>query len=212
MRAGSIPLAGLLVVAGLALRPVEAEAQGSVGLSGGMYLPEDSEADRTEVFGLRGGYRPGPNFGLELNLSQVDLGDTIPADDSDNPFPQLFDFDFDAALTNLELSVQWFPGAGSFAVFGGPGLARLDVDLTATVFGQRFSESETADILTAHAGIAYEWRIGRSFYLRPEARVRRYFDDEIEDDGSFDDELEVSYRATDYEANVVLGWRIGGSG
>jgi len=211
MRFGSLELVGVVAVSGLLLHPAAAAAQGSIGLSAGLYMPEESDADRTEVFGLRGGYRVAPNWALELSVSEVDIGDTIPDNDSEIPLPILFDFEFDAALTNVDLSVQWSPGAGGFTVFGGPGLARLDVDVTARIFGQTFTESESADILTAHAGLAYEWQLGRGFYLRPEARVRRYFDDEIEDDGSFDDELDVSYRATDYEANLVLGWRFGGS-
>ena len=36
-----------------------------------------------------------------------------------------------------------------------------------------------------------------------EARVRRYFDDEIDEEDSF----AIAYESTDYEAGVTFGWR-----
>ena len=70
------------------------------------------------------------------------------------------------------------------------------------------SESDSSNIFTAHLGLAYQWQIGDRFFVRPEARVRRYFDDEAS--LSEDDSLAVSYKATDYEASLILGWRFGG--
>jgi hypothetical protein len=200
---------GILWISGLFLAgaTAPAAAQGSFGISGGIYQPEeegDSDLDTTEVFGVRGGYRFRPNLGFEASLSRVDLADAIPQEESSPGF----DFDFEFDVTNLDLSLQWFPGGGNFLVFGGPGFARIDGEVSLTVFGERFSGSDTADVLTAHAGLGYEWQITDRFFIRPEARVRRYFDDE---DSIPDDEeiIFVAYEATDYEASVVFGWRFG---
>lgn len=199
---------GALLIAGLFLGSATAEAQGSIGISGGIYQPEeedDADLDTTEVLGIRGGYRFRPHLGVEGYLSRVDLADTLPLDDE--PIPS-FDFDFEIDVTNLDLSLQWFPGGGNFVVFGGPGISRIDAEVRVIFLGERFSDSDTEDVLTAHAGLGYEWQVTDRFFIRPEARVRRYFDDEEE---NLDDEeiLAVDYEATDYEASVVFGWRFG---
>ena len=207
MRTNSVWMVGVLLVAGLVFSgsSAPAGAKSSFGLSGGFYLPEDNDLDETEVFGIRGGYRFRPDFGVEATLSRVDLADTIPPDD-EPPLPG-FDLDFQVDLYNLDLSLQWFPRGGNFLVFGGPGVARIESEIDVFFFGARFSETDSSNIFTAHAGLAYQWQITDRFFIRPEARVRRYFDDEpslseVED-------FEVSYEATDYEASVVFGWRLG---
>lgn len=208
MRTGSMWTLGALFIAGLFLgsATAPAEAQISLGISGGIYQPDDEgdgNVDTTEVLGIRGGYRFRPNLGFEASVSRLDLADAFSLDDEG---PAGFDFDFDIDLTNLDLSLQWFPGGGSFVVFGGPGVSRIATDVTATIFGQTFSDSDVEEIFTAHAGLGYEWLISDRFFIRPEARVRRFFDDEEElpDD---EDILVVTYDATDYEASLVFGWR-----
>lgn len=197
---------GALLIAGLVFGGASAPvlAQGHFGLSGGIYVPEDDELDNTEFFGIRGGYRLHPNFGFEGSLSRVDLAEIS----DDVPIPD-FDIDLDVDLYALDLSLQWFPGGGQLVIFGGPGVARLDAELRASLFGGLFTDSDTTEVLTAHAGLGYEWRVGDRFFIRPEARVRRYFDDEpsLSDDEAVD--LEIAYEATDYEAAVTFGWRIG---
>jgi hypothetical protein len=197
-----------MLLLGVALAGMAAPvcAQGYLGVAAGVYEPEDEEQDRTEVYGLRGGYRFRPDFGLEASLSRIDLADTLPLDDGPS-IPEL-DVDLQADLTNLDLSLQWFPRGGEFVVFAGPGVARIDVDSVVTLFGERFTDSTSEEIFTAHVGVAYSWRIGERFFVRPEARVRRYFDDEI-DDSSFQEDIQVSYKSTDYEAGVMFGWRLG---
>jgi len=196
-------LAGLM--AGGAAAP--AGAQGSLGISAGTYQPDDDELDSTEVFGIRGGYRFNPNFGIEANLSRVDLADSIPTD-NESELPDL-NVDFKVDLYNLDLSLQWYPRGGHFLVFAGPGVAQIDARVDFRIFGTTISDSDTSQIFTAHAGLAYDWQINDRFFIRPEARVRRYFDDDpraSEDQGTF---IAVSYDATDYEAGIVFGWRIG---
>src|SRR5262245_56244321 len=192
MHAKWILLGGILLIASVLAVPAPVRAQGYVGISGGLYEPEDDELDSTEVFGLRGGYRFHPNFGLEGSLSRVDL--------LDEHKRLIIDFssDLQVDLYNLDLSLQWFPRGGRFVVFGGPGVARLDSEIEVIFFGQTFSDSDTSEIFTAHAGLAYDWQFGDRFFLRPEARVRRYFD-EKEDETVYRQGLSVSYYATDYE-------------
>lgn len=203
MRASRASLVGLLLIAGLIAGGASAPAmaQGHFGVTAGFYQPDEEDADLVELYGIRGGYRFNPRFGFEGSLTRMDLADAFDVEDD------LFfaDFDLDIDLTNLDLSLQWFPGGGNFVIFGGPGVSRLDADVRVTFFGETFSESESSNILTAHAGLGYAWQIGDRFFIRPEARVRHYFDDEIDED-EFDD-FAISYEATDYEAGVTFGWR-----
>lgn len=175
-------------------------AQGYFGIAAGVYKPKEHEQDRTEVYGVRGGYRFNPSFGLEGTLSRVDLADTLPFVSS-NGIPG-FDFGLKLDLYNLDLSLQWFPGGRQFLVFGGIGGGQLHSRITGSIFGQDISETATSYLFTAHAGLAYEWQLGDRFFLRPEARVRHYFGD---------NSLGVnhSYKATDYEGNLAFGWRFG---
>ncbi len=207
MRSQTTWILMILLVAGLVLGAVSApaRAQGYFGVAAGIYEPSEDGQDRTEFFGIRGGYRFQSNFGLEGSLTLVDLADTIPSEDDE--FFSDIDLQFD--LYNLDLSLQWFPRGGNLVIFGGPGVARIDSEVTVDFFGERFSASDTTDIFTAHAGLAYEWDINDRFFIRPEARVRRYFDDEIDESDLEEDEIGVTYDTTDYEAGVTFGWRFG---
>lgn len=204
MRASRALLVGILLIAGLVLGGASAPvlAQGYIGVTAGFYQPEEDDTDTTELYGIRGGYRFNPRFGFEGSLTRLDLADTL--DLEDDVFFNDIDFEFN--ITNLDLSAQWFPGGGNFVVFAGPGVARLDADIAVTFFGERFSESESTTIFTAHAGLGYAWQIGDRFFIRPEARVRRYFDDEL-DENDPEEDLGIAYEATDYEAGVTFGWR-----
>jgi hypothetical protein len=192
----------MLLVTGLVLSGAAApvRAQGFFGVSAGLYQPDDNDLDRTEVYGLRGGYRFRPGLGFEASLSRANL-----LDEQQESFPG-FTSDVQADVYNLDLSLQWLPRDG-FVVFGGPGVARLDTKVRVSFFGQTASESDTSNILTAHLGVAYEWWLSDRFFLRPEVRVRRYFDDEAR--ASADDTLAVSYKATDSEVSLLFGWRFG---
>jgi hypothetical protein len=186
-----------------------AEAQGHFGLSAGLYEPEDREQQRTEVYDVRGGYRVRPQIGFEWSLSRLHLTDTVPFQGS----PTIPGIDFDSlklklALNTLDLSLQWFPKGGSFIVFGGPGVAQLDADLVVTFFGETFTVSDRTNILTAHAGIAYMWKIDNHFFVMPEARVRHYFGYLVTEPDRLEG-FEYSYKATDYQAGLTVGWRFG---
>ena len=189
--------------------PAPVWAQGYFGLSTGLYEAQDREQERTGVFDLRGGYRVRPRGGFEWSLSRLNLTDTVPFQDS----PTVPGIDFDSlklklGLYTLDLSLQWFPAGGNFVVFGGPGAAQLDADLVVTFFGKTFTVSDRANIFTAHAGMAYVWNIDDHFFVKPEARVRRYFGNVVTEPDRIEG-FYYSYRATDYQAGVTAGWRFG---
>lgn len=213
MHARSITIVEILLfmgaVSGIVSPPVE--AQGFLGASGGVYHPEKGDRDYIETFGLRGGYRFNPYFGLEGSLSQVNLDETI---GNGIPFLDISRLEL-GRLDNLDLSLQWFPSGGNFLLFGGIGGSRLDSTLKIRdpFFGQSLSLSDTSYMFTAHAGLAYQWQIGDRFILRPEARVRHYGgqDPKTRISGAYRTTDHVgTYRATDYEAGLTFGWRFGG--
>lgn len=190
-----------VIAAVVVLAAGPAWAQGHAGVFGGIYEPED--ADSTEIFGLRGGYRFHPNFGFEASLGRVDLADAIP--DDDGGFPLFVSADLQIDLDVLDLSFQWFPTGGGLVVFGGPGWSRIDFDLEVDVFDTVFRFSDSEDMLTAHAGVGYEWDLGERFYVRPEGRVRHFFGDDLDES----EDSSISYQSTDWEATVTFGFRFG---
>ncbi len=199
----------LLVSLGLCGVSAPAVAQIYFGLSAGLYEPQDNEQERTEVYGIRGGYRIRPQLGLEWSLSRLHLTDTVPFQDD----PTIPGIDFDSLnlkldLYNLDLSLQWFPGDGNFVVFGGPGVAQLDADLVVTFFGATFSVPDRTNIFTTHAGIAYVCEIGDHFFIKPEARARHYFGYDVTEPDRVEG-FYYSYKATDYQAGVTVGWKLG---
>lgn len=209
MRTKPVSVCAILLFAGAVLGGAPVGAQGYVGVSAGLYQPEDAEQDVTQDFDVRVGYRIRPALGFEWSLSRVSLADTVPFQDD----PTIPGIDFDEIslqldLYNLDLSLQWFPGKGNFVVFGGPGISLLDSELTVTFLGGTGTDPDNTTLVTAHAGLAYVWRIKDRFFIRPEARVRHYFGTEVNEP----DRVEAfyySYKATDYEAGLTFGWRFG---
>lgn len=186
-----------------------AAAQGYFGVSAGLYQPEDKEQKSTEVYDVRAGYRIRPQLGFEWSLSRLDLTDTVPFGDD----PTIPGIDFDSlnlklALYNFDLSLQWFPRGGNLVVFGGPGVAQIDADLVVTFFGETFTVPDRTNIFTAHAGVAYVWKIGDHFFVRPEARARRYFGYDVTEPDRVEG-FYYSYKALDYQAGLTVGWRFG---
>lgn len=182
-----------------------AQAQGHLGILAGGYQPEEedeADADITLLYGLEGGYRFNSRFGLSASVSRVDLADAFGFDDFGDDF---FSPEISIDLTNFDLSFEWNPAGGNFVILGGPGVARLDFDIRFSGFLDeeiRFSDSE--DLLTAHLGVGYQWKLTDRWTLRTDTRVRRYFDDELED---FEDG--ITYEATDVEVRVTLVYKFG---
>jgi hypothetical protein len=198
---GAVLLGGGLVAPAL--------AQGHFAIAAGTYVPEDKEQQRTETFEIRSGYRVRPEFGFEWAFSKIHLTDTVPFKND----PTIPGIDFDTLLLkldlyNLDFSGQWFPKGGHFMVFGGPGLAQVNADLIVTFFGSTFTDPDRTFVVTAHAGAAYVWDLNRHFFVRPEVRVRHYFGSEVIQPDRIEG-FYYSYKATDYQAAVVLGWKFG---
>ncbi len=198
------------LIFGLGLALVQpAQAQGRFGLLVGGYQPEEedeADADITPVYGLEYGHRFNSRFGVSASLSRIDLADSFGLDDSgDLPFSP----EIDVELTNLDLSLEWYPTGGRFVILGGPGLSRLDFD--ANFFGpadEPISVGETEDLLSFHLGVGYQWNLGEHWSLRPEVRARRIFDNEPEADLA-DGDVDIFYESTDVEARVTLAYRLG---
>ncbi|MEA2562170.1 MAG: outer membrane protein beta-barrel domain [Acidobacteriota bacterium] len=203
----SILVRGILLVAGVAFGCISApaSAQFYFGVSAGMYQPEDEGKSGTEIFDVRGGYRVRPRAGFEWSFSRVTLDEAVD--------PAILPFDFDefnvsADVTNLDLSVQWFPRGGNFVVFGGPGIAMLDSRINVVFIGVPFTDTDITNIFTAHAGAGYAWQLGNGFFLLPEVRARRYFGAEVKAPSAVEG-FRFSYQATDIEAGLTVGWRFG---
>jgi len=203
-------ISGLLVM-GLGLCGVvaPAAAQGYFAVSAGLYEPDDKGQEQTQIYDVRGGYRVDPRFGFEWSLSHLQLSDTVPF--ADNPTIPGIDFDslnLKLELYTLDLSAQWFPTGDRWVVFGGPGVAQLDSDLVVTFFGKTFTVPDRTNIFTAHAGVAYVWNVNNHFFIRPEARARHYFGEDV----TAPDRVQgfyYSYKATNYQAGLTVGWRYG---
>ena len=199
----------LLVGLGLCVVAAPAAAQGYFGISAGLYEPEDKGQEQTQVYDVRGGYLINSRLGFEWSLSQLHLSDIVPFEDN----PTIPGIDFDTLnlkldIYNLDLSAQWFARGGGFVVFGGPGVAQLDADLVVTFFGETFIEPDRTNIFTAHAGVGYVWEINNHFFVRSEARVRHYFGDEVTEPDRIQGFF-YSYKQTDYQAGLTVGWKYG---
>ena len=121
----------------------------------------------------------GEVFGWQVSTSLFDAnGDVAPAG--------LDPFIGDVNVWLVDASIQWFPGGGNFALFGGLGFATVDVDIVGT------PPDVSDDSLTYHAGVSYLWQVGEKFYVRPDVRVRDF-------DGDLYDNL-------DTEAAIGFGW------
>jgi hypothetical protein len=198
-----------LVCLGLCGLSAPVAAQGYIGISAGLYEPEDREQERTEVYDVRAGYRIRPQLGLEWSLSRLSLTDTVPFQED----PTIPGIDFDTLnlqlrLYTFDLSLQWFPKGGRFVVFGGPGVAQLDADLVVTFFGDTFTAPDRTNLFTTHAGIAYVWSINHHLFVRPELRARHYYGYEVTEPDRIEG-FYYSYEATDYQAGLTVGWKIG---
>ncbi len=193
-------LVGLLI---LATASPPAQAEGFVAGAVGTYEP-DGNSGREAVYGLRGGYRFRPDLGIEGALAHVDFGSLA----DDGPRLPGLAIDLEADLWALDLSLAWYPQGGNFVVFAGPGRAKVEASARVRFLDLVFEDSASTQVWTAHAGVAYRWQLGESFFLRPEVRVRRYFDDEPAAD-ELTEGVTIAYDGTDYEASLVFGWAFG---
>ena len=183
MKKGMEMLKRLLMVGAVVLMAIgvaaPARAEGfNFELYAGYYVPGLSELDDDLVFGARFGGRPSPRFGWQISGGIFDLNG-----EEDRPLAGTVG---DANGMIFDGSLQWFPGGGNFAIFGGPGFATVDVDLEGS------TTDVSDDAFTLHVGASYLWQIGTSFYIRPDVRFRDFQGD--------------TYEKTDTEASLAFGW------
>jgi hypothetical protein len=191
---------GVFSVALLATLATAPAAQASHELEGFLawYFPStlelepfNAEIDYQDTlgFGARYGYRADTSpWGISITYSRVDL-------DSANPeVIGCSTCDFDVEFTDF--SFDWYPGNHDWDLFAGLGWATggFDIDVPGDSNDREISD----DAFTWHVGTAYSWRIGESFYLRPDLRVRFL---ELDDSG------QGKYDSEDFEARLGFGWR-----
>lgn len=187
---------GVFVLALLAMAPA---AQATHELEGflGWYFPStlelepfNAELDYQDTlgFGVRYGYRTDGPWGFSASWTRVDLDAANPEDIGCSTC----DFNVDFA----DFSLDWYPGNGNWSLFGGLGWAtgEFNVDVPGTSNDRELSD----DAFTWHVGTAWAWRIGESFYLRPDARIRFL---ELDEDG------QGRYDSEDMELRLGFGWR-----
>lgn len=164
----------MMVVAGSA--PAVA-GQPHFELYGGYYYSNEDGIDNDYSYGLRFGGRPAEQWGWQVSAGVFDLNGSL--EEVDN-------FIGDANAFFVDGSMQWFPGGGNFALFGGLGFASVDVDITGT------TTDVSDDALTYHVGVSYLWQVAEKFYIRPDIRFRSFGGD--------------VYDSLDTEAAIGFGW------
>ena len=190
-------VAGLALLAMLVMAPA-AQAASELEAFLGVYFPSTLELEPTNLeidyqeqlsYGVRYGYRgDGAPWGLSVSYARVDLDAANPEDFGCSTCD--FNVDF------IDFSFDWYPGGGNFDVFGGLGWATAEFNVD--VAGNSNDRELSDDAFTYHVGTAYSWRIGESFYLRPDVRIRFL---------ELDDEGQGKYDSEDFEARLGFGWR-----
>ena len=188
----ALALSAVLVAAPAARAEVSADS-GNVEVFVGWLWPEDvdgPDVDDDWTYGIRGGYNFTKHFGLEVGVQGFNSDIDMPA-----PFN-----DFDADGIFADLTFVWMVNPDDravFQVFGGPGFGwwSYDDNVSAT-------KDDDDDTWTAHFGVGGKISCTKRFYLRPEARVR-WFDDDEDPSGADGD------GHTDLETSIGFGWYLG---
>jgi hypothetical protein len=175
---------GLVAVLGTVSAAPAQAANWDFELFAGYYLPEELDEDLT--YGLRFGQRGDGNWGWQVGASWFDVADSQGFSGKK----------VDADVFHVDLSFAYYPGDGNFSVFFGPGFASGNVDVPGVTTD--FSD----DVFSAHAGLAYEFAAGESFYVKPDFRARWYELEGFGPDGGKQNQIT-------YEASIALGWRFG---
>jgi hypothetical protein len=152
---------------------------GEIEIFGGEYFPGGNSNLDGPIYGVRGGWNSTDHFGFQGSLehySKTKSGAKLEGWWLDFPFEYHFN-----------------PKARAvFLVSGGPGYmnAKLSVSAPSPAHASN-------DQWTLNAGFGAKIRLGKKFYVRPDARWHWYSDAS----GSGDD--------TDWEATVAFAWTLG---
>lgn len=177
-----------IVLALLAFPSSQAVAgEGNLELYGGYYLIDQSEAGDDFIYGLRGGYRFSDSWGLQANVSllNIELEEEIPM------------VDVDVDVTFVEVSALWFVNPGKqaeFFLYGGIGDASIDVNVDVDAGGDPVEVDVDDSLFAYHLGAGVQVALGERTYLRPDLRARAFDDRSSE---------------VDFELSLAIGWRFG---
>jgi len=183
---------GLLALASaVQAQPPKNEIEGDIGY----YAPSDLKLPNTRVrydsgisYGARYGHRFNEMLGGDFSWSHFETD----ANHSDKDALQCKSCDFTFEM--FDFSLDWYPGGGNWALYGGVGwlTARFILD------SAHFHISDNNDNFTWHLGTAYTWMLGTNFYIRPDARISFI---------SLHQQASGKYSSENEEFRVGLGWR-----
>ena len=159
-------------------------------LYAGWFYPEGDILDEDLTFGGAWGYNFNENFGINVQTGFFDVANSV---NNENLEDALAGAPLSIDLWLVDFSGVWYPGGGNFGVFGGLGWATIDAELYQAGSNNNLSVSD--DTFTMHVGMNYQWNIGDSFFIRPEARVRWF------------DATDARYDETQWETVAHFGWR-----
>ena len=136
------------------------------------------------TFGVRAGRRQTANWGWELSLGFFDVDEA--AERLENKAG------VDISLWLLDLSLMYYPGAGNFFLYGGPGVAGVDLKIDSNGT-QVLDESNTE--VSGNLGLGYLFNVGESAFIRLDGKVRFFKSD--------------FYEANpDTEVTAAIGWNL----
>jgi hypothetical protein len=159
-------------------------------LYAGWFYPEGDIIDEDLTYGVAWGYNFNENFGINVQTGFFDVEDAV---NNENLQDALAGAPLAIDLWLVDFSGVWYPGGGNFGVFGGLGWATIDAEFYQAGSSNNLKASD--DTFTMHVGMNYQWNIGDSFFIRPEARVRWF------------DATDAGYDETQWETVAHFGWR-----
>jgi hypothetical protein len=183
---------GLLAV----LFAVQAQAQNNeIEGDVGYYFPGDITLPNARLnyqagvsYGARYGHRFAPLFGGDISWSHFE------ADNNRSEADRLQCEKCDLTFDFVDFSLDWYPGGSDWAVYAGIGWLTYSYKIITPVF----DISQSKDNFTWHIGTAYTWKVGPSFYIRPDARLRFL---------TLNQKASGKYSSEDAEFRVGFGWR-----
>lgn len=168
------------------------EIEGDIGY----YAPSDLKFPNARLryqsgisWGARYGHRFNEMWGGDVSWSHFDAS----ANRSDKDALQCKTCDFTFEMFDFDL--DWYPGGGNWALYGGVGwlTARFQTNAAPPL---NFSDNNQN--FTWNLGTAYTWMLGSNFYIRPDFRVRFI---------SLHQQASGKYSSENEEFRVGLGWR-----
>jgi opacity protein-like surface antigen len=186
-------LVWLALVFAVVLLPVTAQAAepgSNFTLYAGWFYPEGSALDEDATYGAAYGYNFSDRVGINVQTGFFDVDNSFNNEELEDLLDSI---PIGIDLWLVDFSGVLYPGGGNFGIFGGLGWATIDAELSVPGTSNDIDVSD--DTFTFHAGVNYQWNVGTSFLIRPEARARWF------------DATDAGYDETQWETVVHFGWR-----